>query len=425
MRFQLRTRKDIQLVDRGEGAERVVLAAKREGPRSLRDGQIRHATPDDTLVALLVLLALAGPAGMETGDLLLYLTPDLTRENGKAELKRLASALDAVLNTDGAVTTTPTGLALRPELVELDVRIVEGEVQPDADFLAAFDISNSPELAEWIERMRRHVVPVVDAERPTTRHRSRKYVALGAAVVVLSAAGMYIAAPHAVSGFNAGDPLIVADIQNQTGDSLLGLGVATAATVSLQQSSHVQLYPRARVRTVYRLMKLPNLDTALSFSLAREVAQRDRVRFVLGLEIAPSGGRYRVTANLADVAGDRTVYTMMSDASSKADVLSALDRVLTDTRRRLGESRRDIADRRLPLPLVTTPSLEALRSYAEDRPPGRAASTTKRASCGRAQSISTRALRWRTARWAARAITTTIGSTAPATCTRRSRARIG
>jgi tetratricopeptide (TPR) repeat protein len=367
--FQLYTRKDVRLVE----SHRVILRAKREGPRPLRDGApIADAAQDDGVVALLVLLALAGPAGMSTDELLLYLTPELTRERGRAELSRLASALGGLLG-DGAIAGTTNGLALRPDLVALDVSVVDREVPADDDFLATFDISKSPELGEWIEAMRRRVVPVaVDDGERTARagrslggHRMRAYAGIGLAIVALTAAGVSIATPGSVKGFASGDPLLLAAIQNETGDSLLGAGVAAAATVALQQSPHLRLYPAGQVRAVYRLMKLPNLDTTLTFPLAREVAQRGHVRFVLGLEIGRAGERYRVRANLADVAHEGTVYTMTAEAPAKTDILDAVDRVLIDTRRRLGESRRAISDRRLPLPLVTTASLEALRSYAE------------------------------------------------------------
>lgn len=320
------------------------------------------------LVAFLVLLAVAGSSGAAIDDLLLYLTPDLTAEKGKLELARLAAILRAKLGGDATIAQTSTSYALEPELVELDVRILDHDApEPCVAFLATFDSRKTPELADWIRQTRLRAVPrdLASSRHTTWRRSRRRYAAIAIVAAAIAGAGAYIAAPSAVQGFSAGDPLLVADIQNETGDSLLDAGVATAATVALQQSSHLRLYPRSRLRTIYGLMRIPNLDTTLTFALARQVAQRDHVRFVLGLEIARAGERYRVTGRLADVASDTVVYTTTVDAPSKAGVLSALDDVLATTRRTLGESRRSVADHRTPLPFVTTASLEALRSYAD------------------------------------------------------------
>ncbi|HEY4305486.1 MAG TPA: hypothetical protein VGM82_13500 [Gemmatimonadaceae bacterium] len=347
MPFLLYTRKDVRLV----------------APNG------RDAIPlDEPLLAVfLVLLAVAGSNGAAIDDLLLYLTPDLTAEKGKLELARLASVLRDKLGGEATVVRTERAYALRPGLVALDVRVEEGEVpQPCADFLANVDNRNAPERADWIRRMRHRVVPRdLVSNQSVSRRLPRRLAAIALAAVAITVAGAYFATPRVVQGFSAGDPLLVSDIQNETGDTLLDGGVATAATVALQQSSHLRLYPRGRLPAIYRLMRIPNPDTTLTFALARQVAQRDHVRFVLGLAIARVGERYRVTGRLADVASDETVYTMTADAASRAGVLSALDDVLATTRQRLGESRRSVADHRLPLPFVTTPSLEALRSYAE------------------------------------------------------------
>jgi tetratricopeptide (TPR) repeat protein len=347
MPFLLYTRKDVRLV--------------------AANGRDVIALDDPLLAVFLVMLAVAGASGAPVDDLLLYLTPELTAEKGKLELARLAAILREKLGGEATVVRTATAYALAPGLVELDVHLDDdANGKPCADFLAGIDNRNAPERADWIRRTRLRVVPRDPASsRAVPRRWPRRSAAIALAAVAVIAAGAYIAAPRSVQGFSAGDPLLVSDIQNETGDTLLDVGVAAAATVALQQSSHLRLYPRGRLPTIYRLMRIPNPDTALTFALARQVAQRDRVRFVLGLEIARIGERYRVTGRLADVATDATVYTTTADAASRADILSALDDVLATTRRRLGESRRSVADHRLPLPFVTTASLEALRSYAE------------------------------------------------------------
>lgn len=162
-----------------------------------------------------------------------------------------------------------------------------------------------------------------------------------------------------------GDAVLLADIANETGDTLFDRSLAAAATVALQQSNRVSVYPRVRVPVVYRLMEISNPATPLSFDLAREVAQRDRVRFVVGLRVTRRDAGYLVSAQLADVMAKRTVPEFSGRARAQSDVLDALDGVMVQVRRALGESGRQMAEHHVPLPGVTTASLAALQSYAD------------------------------------------------------------
>jgi tetratricopeptide (TPR) repeat protein len=185
---------------------------------------------------------------------------------------------------------------------------------------------------------------------------------LGLAVVSL---GTYLVRGGR-SGANAavGDQVILADLDNVTGDSLFDRSLIAAAVTGLQQSARVRLYPRARLAAIYRLMKL-DTPVTLTYELAKEVAERGHVPFVVALRVARDGPSYRVSARLADVAHERELGEVVATSPIEREVVGALGDVLLKARRVLGETRREIADRRTPLPLVTTASLEALRSYAD------------------------------------------------------------
>ena len=333
------------------------------------------------LITLLALLAIAGANGGSSDDeLLLRLTPSATAGQGRAEIDRLVAVARERLGSESAVICRPTkGYALAAGVVEIDVRISNGESRMSsrehgapavgAEFLAGFKLPGSPEFREWVEATRLRVTPsdvAVPAARSRWRLKSRAGVVAGIAAIVVVLTAVYLARPRVSSAFATGDQLLVADVKNDTGDSLYGPGIMSAATVALQQSGRLRIFPRSRVANVYRLMQIANPDTALSFELSKEVAQRDgTVRFVLGLEIARAGDGFHVTGRLADATGVEPPAEFGADARSKADVIAALDRVIVAVRARLGESRREISDRRAPLPYVTTASLEALRSYSD------------------------------------------------------------
>ncbi len=335
------------------------------------DGAV--ALDDPFLVALLVRLAVAGDAGVSEGELMLLLFPDATAEKARARLAQLLSLARTGLGADSAIVASPSRYTLAPGVLSLDVRLLPGS-EPGATectrFLESFALPDSPEFRHWLSETRRRVEPcppdVSDASAGLTWRNRLSLIAAGVVLAVaVAAGGVQLTRARTIRGVGTGSSILLADVRNDTGDSLFDIGLLSAATTELQQSGWLRLYSRSRLGTVYALMKIANRDTALSYELAQEVAERDHVRFVLGLQISRDDGTYRVTGRVADVDRREQAAQASATAATKTDVLPALERVLVTLRQRLGESRDDLADRRAPLPMVTTASLEALRSFAE------------------------------------------------------------
>lgn len=334
------------------------------------------------LAALLAMLAVAGDAGVEADELMVRLTPDATPNQARNELDRLLALARHETGDETLIVHPGTHYALRPNAIAFDVDVQPADTGVDcAAFLSDVDLPDSPEFAEWLAAARRRVHPRVrtESDRPPQhpdpaaalpnelRSKRRWRVPALAAVVfvVATAAWVQVARSRPVAGFQPGDAVMLADIANETGDTLFDKGILTAATIALQQSGHLRLYPRSRLPGVYQLMQIRNPDTALSYELAQDVAQRDDVRFVLGLRLFRDASGYRLTARLADVDIGEEVAQNSEAAERESDVIAALGRVLLSVRKRLGESRASLRERQDPLPRVTTASLEALRSYAE------------------------------------------------------------
>lgn len=159
--------------------------------------------------------------------------------------------------------------------------------------------------------------------------------------------------------------VLLADVANSTGDTVFDRSLVTAASVALGQSPFVRLYPRSRLPELYALMRIEHPDTALTFSLAQAVAERAGVRWVLGLSLSRRGEELVVHSELADVIAHRQLASDSTAAVPRTGVMPALDELLLRVRRGLGESRGDVTAHRLPLPLVTTASIEALHSFAD------------------------------------------------------------
>ncbi|MEO8451360.1 MAG: tetratricopeptide repeat protein [Gemmatimonadota bacterium] len=340
---------------------RTLDKAALEGP----DGPVPLVDPRG--VAMIAMLAVAGPAGASEDELLLRLTPDATAAAGRVELARIAADINDRV-PPGAIVHQSRGYALIAGSVALDVTVLPSDrATPEPRFLADLGFEPTPELDEWIAAARRRVAAPEPATPVADRRRSRGALVGGLAAVAVAGVVVFALAgrPRVVDGFAQGDPLIVADLMNTTGDTLFDRSLATAAAIELQQSARLRLYPRSRLADVYHRMQLAKPDSVLTFEIAQQVAERDNVRFVLGLEVRSAGTGFRISGRIADVRRHAVVAEATEESATPAGVIPALDRVLTTVRLRLGESVTDLRVRTAPLSFVTTASLEALRSYSD------------------------------------------------------------
>jgi len=159
--------------------------------------------------------------------------------------------------------------------------------------------------------------------------------------------------------------ILVADFASAAHDTSLGNVVTEAFRTDLRQSRVVALVQESEVRRTLARMQRPatvRLDTAL----AREVALRDGIKAMITGDIRQVGtsGSYLISARLVDATSGNELVAFRETASDAAQIIAAVDRLSKRLREKIGESLREIRSNP-PLEQVTTPSLEALRKYAE------------------------------------------------------------
>jgi len=157
--------------------------------------------------------------------------------------------------------------------------------------------------------------------------------------------------------------LIIADFANQTRDSLLGPAVTQAFRVDFQQSKLVSPVEADYVRRVMRRMQRPD-SIPVDLTIAREIAQREGFKAVIGGELQQVGPSILVSAQLVNAQSGEVLATARETAKDSTGILDAVDRVSKQLRERIGESLRSIRGD-AALADVTTGSLEALRKYSQ------------------------------------------------------------
>jgi tetratricopeptide (TPR) repeat protein len=201
-----------------------------------------------------------------------------------------------------------------------------------------------------------------------TRRRWIGWTAALAAIVIV-AAGLWMRAPSFLTSqpalaFTERDWMLVADVNNLTGDSVFDRSLRLALEVAIAQSQYVNVFPQNRVAETLGRMQRPPGDR-LTETLATEVALREGVRAVLACDIAQLGNTYSLTARLVDPNTRAAVLTDSIEATGKDQVLAALGQLATRVRANLGESLKGIAAQSRTLPQATTSSLDALKLYAD------------------------------------------------------------
>jgi len=158
--------------------------------------------------------------------------------------------------------------------------------------------------------------------------------------------------------------LVLAQIENDTGDADFDSTLNEALRIDLEQSPYLNLLSRSRIRETLAKMERATGER-LTESLAREICERNNGQVVLRGAISQIGKSYVFLLSAESCVSNKPIASYTAEAASKEEVLKALDQAAGEIRRQLGESAVSLDKFQVPIATVSTASLEALRSYSE------------------------------------------------------------
>jgi tetratricopeptide (TPR) repeat protein/tRNA A-37 threonylcarbamoyl transferase component Bud32 len=202
---------------------------------------------------------------------------------------------------------------------------------------------------------------------PAAGKRLWKIFILAAVVVVaaLVASGLYFRSSHAAP-LTEKDTIVLADFTNTTGDEVFDDTLKQALAVDLGQSPFLNILSEEKVRQTLREMtRSPN--ERLTQDLAREVCQRAGSKAYLSGSIASLGSQYVVGLNAINCQTGDSLAAEQERATSKEQVLAAMDKAAAKLRNEVGESLSSVQKFDVPLDQATTNSLEALSAFSLGR----------------------------------------------------------
>ncbi len=193
----------------------------------------------------------------------------------------------------------------------------------------------------------------------------RRSVAMGSVALLAavgSAAYLYVRSEPALP-FAERDWVVLGDLVNVNADKTLDAPLGTAFRIGMEQSRFINVV--SQVETHQALVRMQrNETTRIDREVGSEIALREQARALIIPSIAQFGRKLRLSAELIDPLGARTVAIQTADVDDPNDALPAIDRLLSGTRASLGESLKRIRSTSQPLDRVATPNLEALKTLS-------------------------------------------------------------
>jgi eukaryotic-like serine/threonine-protein kinase len=187
-----------------------------------------------------------------------------------------------------------------------------------------------------------------------------KWIVGGILVVALAVVAGYVYFRPAAKLTNK-DTIVLAEFANTTGDTVFDGTLREGLAAQLEQSPYLNLLSDRKVAQTLKLMTQPP-ETKLKAEVAREVCLRSGSTALIEGTIAQVGARYLLTLKAASCASGDSLASVAVQARDKNHVLDALGRAAGDMREKLGESLASMQKYDVPLPNVTTSSLEALQA---------------------------------------------------------------
>jgi tetratricopeptide (TPR) repeat protein len=194
-------------------------------------------------------------------------------------------------------------------------------------------------------------------------HLARSWLAMAAAILVLFAAGALYWRFHSRIALSSSDTLVLADMNNQTGDAALDDGMNLALQIALQQTPYLNLLGGDKVHEALRFLRLSE-DTRITPDIALKVCRKTNSRAVISAFIGDAGNRFRVGLSAIDCQSGKTLEQVVHEVATREDIVRIIGLSASQLRLKLGESSESISRFNQPLDQATSSSPDALQFLA-------------------------------------------------------------
>jgi len=222
--------------------------------------------------------------------------------------------------------------------------------------------ADASEMAHALTAVRDQTPPAAVLEPTSHPARGRRVgIGLAATTVIVVATLLSWFFGRSTLAFEKKDQLLITSVVNQTDEQAFDLALRTALEADLQQSPYVSVFQQSQATAVLKLMRL-DPSSPINEPLGRDICRFAGIRAMLMPRILAVGDVYELQAILVDPVSGRHVDQIRVTAQGREQVLlTAIDKLTREVRKRLGESIESIDDADIPVVTVATSSWEALK----------------------------------------------------------------
>jgi eukaryotic-like serine/threonine-protein kinase len=171
---------------------------------------------------------------------------------------------------------------------------------------------------------------------------------------------------HGSTKLTDADSIILGDFANTTGDPVFDGSLPEALAISLAQSPLLNLVSEEKVAEALRSQSLP-ANTRITPDVAPKLCQRLGASVLLTGSISKEGDDYLLKLNAFHCATSKELASAKREAGSKNEVVHLLGDAVRQVRSEFGEGPESLKSFDLRLERAASPSLDALKSFAEGR----------------------------------------------------------
>jgi serine/threonine protein kinase/Tfp pilus assembly protein PilF len=188
----------------------------------------------------------------------------------------------------------------------------------------------------------------------------------GGVVVVIIAIFLLLkfVRPPATTTTDAGPQpisVIIADVQNQTGDTVFDGVLEKALSLSLDGASFISVYDNKQASQLASQLK-PGSEGKVDLEVAQLISRRQGINAVISASIESSDNGYLVRVEATDPSTSDQIAEANQNIQNKADILKAVDVLTAKLRADLGVIPEDSTEALIKETFTTT-SLDAMKAY--------------------------------------------------------------
>jgi eukaryotic-like serine/threonine-protein kinase len=199
---------------------------------------------------------------------------------------------------------------------------------------------------------------------PPPRVRLRKWFAAAALLAVIAAGCWLYWYRRGRVTLSATDTIVLADVENETGDPVFDDALDTALRYEMEQTPYLNILGIDKVLGTLAQLSLPP-TTKLTPDVARQICGKTNSKLVISQSIGDAGNGYHLKLQALDCGSGASLAKEQAEIGERNEVVHELGITSARLRAKLGEPADSLARFNQPLEKALSSSLEALQAATQ------------------------------------------------------------